>query len=288
MKNYLELLQEVLDTGTEQENRTGTNTIAISGATLKFDLTKGFPAVSTKKLAFNAMKGELLAFIEGATSAKRFRELGCNFWDQNANENKAWLANPNRKGEDDLGKIYGSVWRNWPGQIYIDHDACSVVTPRIDQLQVAIDTIKNDPTNRRIIISAWRPDMFDQMALAPCHVLYQFNVNIKKRELNLCMFQRSADLFLGAPMNIASASLLLSLVAKITGYTAKYFTHFISDAHIYVDHIDQVKEQLSREPLKLPELVLAGSLVDINMATPGMIWLENYKHHPAISGKMAV
>lgn len=629
MQNYLNLLQEVLDTGTEQENRTGINAISIPGSMLKFDLSKGFPVVTTKKLAFNSMKGELLGFIEGATSAARFRELGCNFWNQNANDNTAWLANPNRKGVDDLGLIYGALWRNWPKFEGHEENDNYPVCSYIDQLQTVIDTIKNDPTNRRIIISAWRPDMFYKMALPPCfsgdaiiaipngyinidlikegdmvlsgtgiprrvnqvwrtwyrgpmrqisirynntpfecttnhpflikgkgwvnagdlkigdrvaipkpkairdhefsysvkkglknnpdgmlihkthaltindyfmlgyylgngwindkkkrvsfaiphkkadvllpkiresikvckkngpslsvasyeldnqkwykicldfgrgafgkripdwiftsteeakkaflegytesdghtndagtilfttvspyiaygiqrlctmldkvmsvrlqkrppftqiegrvvrqrdtyslslpkttqnkgmefdennvwlpiteikdysdelyvynldveeehtylvsnivthncHVLYQFIVNVKTKELNLCLYQRSSDLFLGVPMNIASASLLLSIVAKITGYTPRHFTHFMADTHIYVNHIDQVKLQLSRKPLQLPKLIIGDVLVDINEITPSSIWLENYQHHPAIKAEMAI
>ncbi len=307
MQQYLNLLQEILDTGTEQENRTGINAISIPGSMMKFDLADGFPAMTTKKLAFNSMKGELLAFIEGATSAARFRELGCNFWDQNANENKAWLANPNREGTDDLGKIYGAQWRYWDcdpkfyktedlhtrpalsSDVYSREPEGRMIREHIDQLQVCIDTIKNDPTSRRILMSAWRPDQFDQMALPPCHVLYQFIVNTKTKELNLCMTQRSCDMFLGVPMNIASAALLLCIVAKITGLTPRHFTHFLADAHIYVNHLDQVREQLSRKPMALPALGISkGVELDINKMDADDFRLYGYSHWPAIKAPMAV
>ncbi|MFM7460048.1 MAG: thymidylate synthase, partial [Burkholderiales bacterium] len=235
MENYHRLLEAVLAEGTQQANRTGIDAISIPGAVLKFDLTKGFPAVTTKKLAFKSMCGELIAFLRGVSSAAEFRELGCAFWDQNANENLAWLSNPNRKGVDDLGRVYGVQWRDWKRA-----DGSS-----IDQVMSALHTIHERPTDRRIIVSAWRPDEFSQMALPPCHVLYQFIVNVERKEINLCMYQRSCDLFLGIPMNIASAALFLSIVGHLTGYTARHVTHFLADAHIYVNHLDQVREQLS-------------------------------------------
>ena len=280
MKQYLALLNDILENGTRQANRTGIDAISLSGAMLKFNLKDGFPVVTTKKLAFKACKAELIAFLRGYDNAAQFRELGCNFWDQNANENKAWLANPNRKGVDDLGRVYGVQWRNWKTKI-----------GRIDQVQNAIDEIMHNPTNRRIIVNGWRPDEFDQMALPPCHVLYQFIVTVEKRELNLCMYQRSSDLFLGVPFNIASASLFLNIIAKLTRYTPGTFTHFLADAHIYVNHIDQVKEQLSREPLPLPTLNITGTPWtdwNINTIHPDQISLISYQSHPAIKAEMAV
>ena len=294
MKQYLNLLTEILDNGSRQANRTGIDTLTIPGAMMKFDLKDGFPVVTTKKLAFNACKAELIAFLRGYDNAAQFRELGCNFWDQNANENKAWLANPNRKGVDDLGSIYGVVWRHWykyhqisPGGSPLENDPQFVRT-EIDQVQQAIDTIKNDPTNRRIIINAWRPDQFDQMALPPCHVLYQFIVNVEKRELNLCMYQRSCDMFLGVPMNIASAALFLSIMAKLTGYTPGTFTHFLADAHLYVSHLGQACEQLSRDPKPLPKLMLTDRDWTIDTIEPNDISLVDYQSHPAIKALMAV
>jgi thymidylate synthase len=292
MKQYLGLLKDVLENGTRQANRTGIDAISLPGAMLKFNLKDGFPAVTTKKLAFKACKGELVGFLRGYSSAADFRSLGCNIWDQNANENAAWLTNPNRKGEDDLGRIYGVQWRDWKIEDTFvktgDNQYEFIEGQSIDQVQRAIDTIKNDPTNRRIIVNAWRPDEFDQMALPPCHVLYQFIVNVEKNELNLCMYQRSCDLFLGVPFNIASASLFLSIMAKLTGLNPGTFTHFLADAHIYINHIDQVNEQLSREPLPLPKLVLSSRDWDLNTITPDDISLEGYQSHASIKAEMAV
>jgi len=175
MQNYHELLQTVLDTGVTQVNRTGVSARFIPGAMLRYDLQKGFPAITTKRLAFGAVKGELIGFLHGCQSAADFRALNCNIWTQNANENQAWLNNPNRKGTDDLGRIYGAIWRDFNG---------------IDQLKEVVSKIINTPTDRRIIMSAWKPDEFDKMALPPCHVLYQFLVDTVNRKLHLCMYQR--------------------------------------------------------------------------------------------------
>jgi thymidylate synthase len=300
MHQYHDLLSEILTNGSQQPNRTGTDTLMIDGAMMQFNQQYGFPAITTKKLAFNQMKGELVGFIRGVTSAADFRELGCSIWDQNANENKDWLNNPYRRGEDDLGCIYGEMWRSWP----------KLEGGTLDQLGEAIRTIIVNPTNRRIIINAWRPDMFDRMALPPCHVMYQFLVDTRKQTLNMCMYQRSCDMFLGVPFNIASASLLLSIVAKITGYKPGNFTHFLADAHIYVNHIEQVKTQLSRDHYPAPRLKLdwyapsdewrskinsvehhvALALIDAQLQKiePDMIMLLDYQSHDAIPAPMAV
>jgi thymidylate synthase len=288
MQNYHDLLSEVLETGTRQANRTGIDSISIPGAMLKFDLAQGFPAITTKKLAFKSMVGELIGFLRGYDNAALFRDLGCGFWNQNANENAQWLANPNRAGTDDLGRIYGVQWRDWK---------CADGTS-LDQVMTALRTIHERPTDRRIIISAWRPDEFAQMALPPCHVVYQFLVNVEKRELNLCMYQRSADLFLGAPMNIASSALMLSLFAHITGYKPRHFTHFMADAHIYVNHVEQIQEQLSRTAFPAPVLVIDDGIPSydgvsfqpelIDAVEPHHVWLSGYHHHAAISAPMAV
>ena len=287
MKQYQDLLRDVLENGTRQANRTGIDAISLPGAMLKFNLKDGFPAITTKKLAFKACKAELIAFLRGYDNAAQFRELGCNFWDQNANENKAWLANPNRKGGDDLGRIYGVQWRDWRTHDSYDSE-WGTYHKSVDQVQNAIETIRKDPTNRRIIINAWRPDEFNHMALPPCHVLYQFIVNVEKRELNLCMYQRSCDMFLGVPMNIASAALFLSIMAKLTGYDPGTFTHFLADAHLYVNCIDQAKEQLSRTPMDLPRLALSDREWSIDTIEPDDIQLIGYQSHPAIKAEMAV
>lgn len=290
MKPYHDLLRDILENGTQQANRTGIDAISLPGAMMRFDLQEGFPVVTTKKLAFKSMAAELVAFLRGYENSAQFRELGCKFWDQNANENKAWLANPNRKGEDDLGRVYGAQWRRWKAC----DDGCF-----IDQVMQALKTIHTDPTNRRIIINAWRPDEFSQMALPPCHVLYQFIVNVERKELNLCMYQRSCDMFLGVPMNIASASLMLSIFAHLTGYKPRFFTHFLADAHIYVNHVDQVKLQLSRDVRQAPKLVISDripafsatgsfdpSLID--MFLPTDFSLDGYDPHDSIAAPMAV
>lgn len=288
MKNYLELLKDVLENGTRQANRTGIDAISLPGAMLKFDLANGFPAVTTKKLAFKAVVGELLGFLRGTDSAAGFRDLGCKIWDQNANENAAWLQNPNRKGVDNLGRIYGVQWRDWK----------AANGTSIDQVGNALRTIHERPTDRRIIINAWRPDEFDQMALPPCHVLYQFLVNVERREISLCMYQRSCDLLLGIPFNVASSALFLSVMGRLTGYTPRHFTHFLADAHIYVNHVEQVKLQLSREPYEVPKLVVADRAPIYTGESPDVEWLEmfqpddfqlvGYLHHDPILAPMAV
>lgn len=288
MNQYLALLQEILAHGTQQANRTGVDAISLPGAMMRFDLAQGFPVVTTKKLAFKAVVAELIGFLRGCDSATQFRALGTKIWDQNANENAAWLANPQRRGDDDLGRIYGVQWRRWRRQ-----DGST-----FDQVMNALRTIHERPTDRRIIINAWRPDEFDQMALPPCHVLYQFLVNLERRELNLCMYQRSADMLLGVPFNVATSALLLEIFAHLTGYTARHFTHFLADAHIYVNHLDQVREQLSREPFPLPRLQIDPRIPKFDGATfrpdlidviePGDIRLVDYRHHAAIRAEMAV
>jgi thymidylate synthase len=255
--------------------------------------------MTTKQLAFRQVVGELLGFIRGYESAKAFRDLGCTIWDANANENSAWLNNPNRKGFDDLGRIYGAQWRNYRGMDR-NFEGCSV-----DQLKGAIREILENPTSRRIIVDAWNPNEIDQMALPPCHILHQYHVDPDTGGLSMTMYQRSCDLFLGVPFNIASYALLLHLVAQVTGLHADNLTMFLADTHIYDNHLEQVKTQLSREPFPLPTLGLrAGRLgVDDNSTTankvaramlqleqllPQDIDLLNYGHHPAIKAPMAV
>ena len=301
MQQYLDLCQDVLDNGTQQANRTGIDAISLPGTMVKFKMANGFPVPTTKRLAFKASKAETIGFLRGYSSAADFRRLGCKFWDGNANldgvdsfgnvvPNK-WLANPNRLGEDDLGRIYGVQWRKWAKQ---DRDSYEY----IDQVQVALDTIRQDPTNRRIIINAWRPDEFDQMALPPCHVLSQLIVNVEKKELNLCYYQRSCDVALGVPMNIASYALLLHIYSMATGYTPGTLTAFMADTHIYVNHVDGIREQLTRVPYSSPQLAYSGpSIYDLyseygadafNYVNPDDFALENYQHHDPIAFDMAV
>lgn len=289
MKPYHALLREILDNGARQPNRTGIDAISMPGAMMKFDLREGFPVVTTKRLAFKAVVGELLGFLRGVDNAADFRALGCNVWNQNANENAAWLANPHRRGEDDLGRIYGVQWRGWRG-------ADGVV---IDQVSNAVRTILSNPYDRRIIINAWKPDELGQMALPPCHVLYQFLCNPERKELHLTMYQRSADAFLGVPFNTTSCAMFLHIMARLTGYTPATFTHFLADAHVYVNHREQVEELLSRDPRPLPELRIAETVPSFASAEdfdpsvfdqlhPGQFSLEGYDPHPAIKADMAV
>lgn len=284
MKNYIELLQKILLNGEQSVNRTGVDTIAIFGEQLKFDLADGFPAVTTKKLAFNAVKGELIGFLRGYSNASDFRKLGCNIWDDNANNpginnSNAWLKSPYRKGTDDLGEIYGVTWRRWlPYELN---------QKPIDQVQVALDMIKNDPTSRRIIINGWRPDRFERMSLPPCHVMYQFNVSQQTKRLNVSMYQRSADAFLGLPFNIASTALLLSIFSKLTGYIPGTVTISLGDVHIYNTHLPQIGEQICRKPLYAPDLILSG-FSTLEELEPHHIQLENYQYLDKLSAPMVV
>ncbi len=325
MRQYLDLLRTILDEGAWQQNRTGIRTKAISGAMLKFDLAAGFPAMTTKRLAFRSAAGELCAFLRGARDAADFRALGCKVWDANANENARWLANPHRRGTDDLGPVYGVQWRQWPAIKLIPEGETdriahagaagyrtlavaetagvggpvSILYRTIDQVRDCLDRIRQDPSDRRILFHAWNPAQLDEMALPPCHLLYQFNVNVADDELNLCLYQRSVDTFLGLPWNIAEAALLLSLFARLTGHRPRWLTWFGSDVHLYESHMGAVATQLQREPHPLPRLAIADrvpSLAETGVYAPE--WLEkvgpddfalaDYVHHPAISAPMAV
>jgi thymidylate synthase len=293
-QQYLNLLQNILDNGIRQSNRTGIDCLTLPGETLKFDLREGFPAITTKQLAFNAVKGELIGFLRGYISAADFRALGCNVWDQNANENKDWLANPNRKGTDDLGRIYGAQWRTWANY---EHDGWTTTINRpIDQIAVALDKVRHNPTDRRIIVNAWNAAELDKAALPPCHVLFQLLPHVDGRVLHMAMYQRSCDMFLGVPFNIASYALLLELFAAWTGYTAGTLTMFLADCHIYENHIEQVKEQLRRLPYATPRLRIShpagieAKPLDELLAGlhPDDIQLVGYQHHAALKASMAV
>jgi thymidylate synthase len=299
--NYLNLLREILVKGIRQSNRTGVDTYTLPGASLRFDLRDGFPAITTKKLAFDAVKGELIGFLRGATNAADFRALGCRVWDQNANENKAWLANPARKGVDDLGRIYSAQWRDF-GHTWSDpeglhgHAGLTMTSVKVDQIAVALDTLRYDPHSRRILVSAWNPAELNQAALPPCHVLFQLLPHVDDKVLHMTMYMRSADMFLGVPFNIASYALLLEMFAAWSGYRAGTLTMFFADAHIYENHIDQVHEQLAREPYPLPKLLLdmPERAVDMELEAllrhlePRRIALLDYQSHAAIKAPMAV
>ena len=323
MKSYLELVRTCLAEGSWQENRTGVRTLSIPGAMLRFDLSKGFPAVTTKKLAFKSAMGELVGFLRGYRNAAQFRALGCRVWDQNANENGAWLANPNRRGDDDLGPIYGVQWRRWPGYKVIaateaaridrarslgyeamasfplDGQPHVLVHRSIDQVRHCLDTIVKSPSDRRILFHAWNPAELDEMALPPCHLLYQFHPNAGQRQLSLSLYVRSNDLGLGTPFNLAEGAALLHLFAHLTGYSAKWFTYFVGDAHIYETHIPMLEEQLTREPHALPSLAISARVPGLaatgryepewlERVEPSDFELRNYVHHGPLTAPMAV
>jgi thymidylate synthase len=290
---YLDLLDHILHNGERESNRTGIDTLTIPGAMLKFDLRKGFPAVTTKELNFKAVVGELIGFLRGCTSAADFRALGCNVWNQNANENKDWLVNPHRLGEDDLGRIYGAQWRCWAG---LGITSAPVI---VDQIERALHDLRYNPTSRRILVSAWNPAELDQAALPPCHVLFQL-LPRSDGTLHMTMYQRSVDSFLGLPFNIASYALLLELFAAWSGRTAATLTMFLADVHIYENHIDQVKKQLRRMPLPAPKLLLrmdgTATVDDLerllakldNTSEFPTAELIGYQSHPALRAPMAV
>ena len=323
MRAYLDLVQTILETGSWQENRTGIKTLSLPGAMLRFDLQQGFPAITTKKLAFKSVIGELIAFLKASRSAKEFRDLGCKVWDQNANNNAEWLANPYRLQEDDLGAIYGVQWRGWPAYKLLNATATRQIEharqngfrrianvqdngiekvlfyKAIDQLRTCLDIILHNPHSRRILFHGWNCAELDAMALPPCHLLYQFLPNATTREISLCLYVRSNDMGLGAPFNLAEGAALLHLVGRLTGYQPRWFSYFIGDAHIYENHLDMLHEQLKREPYPLPQLHLSERIPDYTKTgVYAPEWLENlmpedfslihYQHHPHLTAPMAV
>lgn len=278
MRTYLDALRRVMAEGTDRPNRTGVDTRSLFGVQMEYDMENGFPAVTTKRLAFKNVVGELIGFVRGVDNAAEFRELGCTVWDENAAA-PYWQSNPHCKGEDDLGRIYGVQWREWT----------SPDGKHVDQLAEVIERIKKDPYDRRLIVSAWNAwEINDgQMALPPCHVMFQFYVRPGKGLLDLQMYQRSADMFLGVPFNVASYSLLLHMVAGVTGLAPGKFIHTLGDAHIYHNHFEQVSEQLSREPKELPKLSMVQRN-NIDDFIPEDFQLLNYEHWPALRAPMAV
>ncbi|MSU74213.1 thymidylate synthase [Candidatus Kaiserbacteria bacterium] len=277
MRQYNDILKRIMTEGVDREGRNG-STRALFALQMRFNLRDGFPAVTTKKLAFKAVRSELLWFIEGSSDDNRLKELNDSertIWTDNA-EASYWT--PKAKFLGDLGRVYGVQWRKWR-------------TPEgteIDQLGSIVERIKTNPTDRRLIVSAWNPGEIDQMALPPCHMLFQFFPNTKSKTLSLHMVQRSCDMFLGVPFNIASYSLLLSMVAQVTGYAPGECILTLNDAHIYHEHFDAVAEQLTREPFPLPTLWLNPEVKTIDDFKMDDIRLEGYQSHPAIKAKMLV
>jgi len=303
MKQYHDLLQDILDNGEIKDDRTGVGTISVFGRNLRFDLRRGFPAITTKRLAWKAVSGELLWFIEGSQDERRLAEIThgskegtVTIWTPNALapywKNKAAY-------EGDLGRVYGVQWRHWQtpithktetfkddfGSNYNRHG--SIHIKETDQLKNLVESLIKDPNSRRHIISAWNVGEMDQMALPPCHVMSQFYVN-KNKELSCHMYQRSVDVFLGLPFNIASYALLTHLLAHHTNLKVGELIISTGDTHIYTDHIEQVKEQLTREEFPLPTLMLNSMKNNIFEMTMQDIHLENYQSHGAIKAKMAV
>lgn len=269
MRQYLDLLAHVMDTGIDRSDRTGTGTRGVFGHQMRFDLADGFPMVTTKKLHRKSIIHELLWFVAGDTNITYLQDNGVKIWDAWADE------------DGDLGPVYGKQWRRWEGP---DGKV-------IDQLKQVIEQIKTNPNSRRHIVSAWNPADVDDMALPPCHCLFQFFVAPTPDgggKLSCQLYQRSADIFLGVPFNIASYALLTHMVAQVCGLEVGDFVHTFGDAHVYHNHFDQVREQLTREPMPLPTLELNPDVTDIEGFTYADVKLVGYKAHPHIAGKVAV
>ncbi len=264
MKQYLDLLSHIMENGTPKSDRTGTGTRSTFGYQMRFNLADGFPMVTTKKLHLKSIIHELLWFLKGDTNVKYLQENGVRIWNEWADEN----------GE--LGHIYGYQWRSWP-----DYNG-----GHIDQIKEVIETIKHNPDSRRIIVSAWNVADIPNMKLPPCHAFFQFYV--ADGRLSLQLYQRSADCFLGVPFNIASYALLLMMMAQVTGLEAGDFVHTLGDAHIYNDHFEQVKEQLSREPRHLPRMVINPEIKDLFDFKFEDFSLEDYDPHPHIKATVSV
>ena len=264
MKQYLDLLQHVLDHGTERQDRTGTGTVGVFGYQMRFDLSEGFPCLTTKKLHLRSIIHELLWFLRGETNIKYLKDNGVSIWDEWADEN------------GDLGPVYGSQWRSWPD----GHGGT------IDQIANVVREIKENSYSRRLMVTAWNPAEIQDMALPPCHCLFQFYVNEGK--LSCQLYQRSADIFLGVPFNIASYALLTMMMAQVCGLKPGDFVHTLGDAHIYKNHLDQVHLQLTREPRPLPTMKINPDVKDIFGFHYEDFTLENYNPQPHIKGEVSV
>lgn len=264
MRQYLDLMQRILDEGVEKRDRTGTGTLSVFGHQMRFDLADGFPLVTTKKLHLKSIVHELLWFLAGDTNIAYLKANGVSIWDEWADQN------------GDLGPVYGAQWRSWPAR-----DGGT-----IDQIAQALDLLRRDPDSRRIIVSAWNPADMPKMALAPCHCLFQFYV--ADGRLSCQLYQRSADVFLGVPFNIASYALLTLMVAQVTGLKPGDFVHTFGDAHLYLNHLEQARLQLSRPPRLLPTMVIDPAVTDLFAFRYDHFRLEGYDPHPHIKAPVAV
>ena len=261
MQQYLDLLRDVLENGVDKMDRTGIGTRSVFGRQMRFDLNKGFPLMTTKKMHLKSIIYELLWFLKGDTNVKYLQEHGVRIWNEWADEN------------GDLGPVYGSQWRNWNGE-------------GIDQIAEVIEKLKKTPNDRRMIVSAWNVGKIAQMHLPPCHMMFQFYVANNK--LSCMLYQRSCDMFLGVPFNIASYALLTMMIAQVCGYELGEFIHTLGDTHIYHNHFDQVREQLSHTPYELPKMRINPEVKDINDFKYEDFELLNYKSYEAIKGQVAV
>lgn len=264
MKQYTDLLDNILTNGTRKEDRTGTGTLSVFGYQMRFDLSKGFPLLTTKKLHVRSIIHELLWFLSGETNIRYLRDNKVSIWDE-------WAD-----ADGNLGPVYGYQWRHWP----------SADGRYIDQIAALIEGLKKAPDSRRHIVSAWNVGEIDKMALPPCHVMFQFYV--ANGRLSCQLYQRSADVFLGVPFNIASYALLLQMVAQVTGYQAAEFVLTLGDAHLYLNHLDQARLQLSREPLELPQMLINPVINDIFGFRFDDFELRNYNPHPHIKAEISV
>src|SRR5476649_2092966 len=264
MHQYLDLMEHILKHGAEKRDRTGTGTMSVFGRQMRFDLDAGFPLTTTKKLHVKSIIHELLWFLAGDTNVKYLNDNGVRIWDEWADE------------QGDLGPVYGRQWRSWPTQ-----DGRT-----IDQIANVVDMIRRNPDSRRLIVTAWNPADVDKMALPPCHCLFQFYV--ARGRLSCQLYQRSADIFLGVPFNIASYALLTMMMAQVTGLQPGEFVHSFGDAHLYLNHLDQAREQLTRKPYPLPVMKLNPAVTDIFAFKFEDFTLENYQAHPSIRAPIAV